>query len=270
LDNPEKEDVVIHQEVKDDVVLWITLDAQETLNAFTPESMADLAQAWIRFRDDDELLVAVVRGAGERSFSVGSNLKTFIPRLQSGELHPTDNQEAYQKGTLGPIDKPIIAAVNGVCVGGGTELLTCTDIRLAAPHARFGLPEPRWGVFPGGGGTTRLPRQMPYPWAMDILLTGRMLDAEEALRMGLINRIVPADELDAAAQLLALQIASNGRLALRAIKESVRRGMELPLADAYELETSLGVDVFRSEEAREGLRAFAEKRDPSFRIVDNG
>ncbi|HEV7527544.1 MAG TPA: enoyl-CoA hydratase/isomerase family protein [Solirubrobacteraceae bacterium] len=257
---------MIRQEVRDEVVLWITFDAPESLNAFTPESMAALGDAWRRFRDDDDLLVAVVRGAGERSFSVGSNLKTFIPRLQSGEMHPAENQEAYQKGDLGYIYKPIIAAVNGECLGGGLELLTCTDIRLSAPHARFGLPEPRWGVFPGGGGTTRLPRQMPYPWAMDILLTGRMLDAEEALRLGLINRIVPAEQLDAAAQELALEVASNGSRALRAIKESVLRGAEMTLPEAYLLETEIGVEVFKSDQAQEGLAAFAEKREPSFRI----
>jgi enoyl-CoA hydratase/carnithine racemase len=109
---------------------------------------------------------------------------------------------------------------------------------------------------------------MPYPWAMEVLLTGRIFDAEEALRIGLINRIVPADELDDAAQRLALEIASNGSLAIRAIKESVQQGLEMPLAEHYELETKIGVDVFQSEQAREGLAAFAEKRKPSFRIVD--
>jgi enoyl-CoA hydratase len=258
---------VIHEEIKDDVVLWITFDAPQALNAFDPDEMAAIAKAWERFRDDDDLLVAVIRGAGERSFSVGSNLKTFIPRLNSGELHPAENQEAYHKGTLGPILKPIIAAVNGDCLGGGMEMLTTTDIRLTAPHARFGLPEPRWGVFPGGGGTTRLPRQMPYAWAMEILLTGAMIDAEEALRIGLVNRIVAADELDAEAQRLALQIASNGPRAIRAIKESVLRGLAMSLEDAYVFETELVVDVFQTDEAREGLAAFAEKREPSFRIV---
>jgi len=258
---------VIHEEVKDDVVLWVTFDSPESLNAFDPDEMAAIARAWERFRDDDDLLVAVVRGAGERSFSVGSNLKTFIPRINSGELSPAENQEAYHKGSLGPILKPIIGVVNGLCLGGGMELLTTTDIRLAAPHARFGLPEARWGVFPGGGGTTRLPRQMPYAWAMEILLTGAMFDADQALRMGLINRIVESDRLDAEAQALALQIASNGPQATRAIKDSVINGLEMSLADAYVYETELVSEVFQTDEAREGLAAFAEKREPSFRIV---
>jgi enoyl-CoA hydratase len=256
---------VIREEVREGCVLWLTLDEPGAMNAFDPESMAALARAWVRLRDDDSLRVAVVTGAGERAFSVGSNLKTFIPRLQSGELDPRSNQEAYMKGSLGPVFKPIVAAVNGDCLGGGMELLTCTDLRLSVPSARFGQPECRWGVYPGGGGTVRLPRQIPYVHAMDILLTGRLIGADEALSMGVINRIVQRDELESAALALALQVAGNGPLAVRRIKEAVWRQSDLPLDEAYELESTLGADVFRSDEAREGLAAFAEKREPSFR-----
>ena len=257
---------MIREEVRDGVILWLTLDEPGALNAFDPESMAALAKAWERLRDDDSLKVAVVTGAGERAFSVGSNLKTFIPRLQSGELNPRDNQEAYMKGSLGPVFKPVIAAVNGDCLGGGMELLTCTDLRLSVPAARFGQPECRWGVYPGGGGTTRLPRQIAYVHAMDILLTGRLLAAEEALTMGLINRIVEREQLEAEAMTLARTVAGNGSLAVQRIKEAVWRQADMPLDEAYELESQLGEDVFRSDEAREGLAAFAEKREPSFRL----
>jgi enoyl-CoA hydratase len=256
---------MIREEIREQHILWLTLDEPGAMNAFDPESMAALARSWSRFRDDDELRVAVVTGAGDRSFSVGSNLKTFIPRLQSGELDPRDNQEAYLKGTIGPLAKPIVGAVNGDCLGGGMELLTCTDVRLSVPTARFGLPEPRWGVFPGGGGTVRLSRQIAYVDAMDIMLTGRLVSAEEAVTMRIVNRIVAPDELEAEAMAVARTIAGNGTLALRRIKESVWRGADLPLADAYELESELGVDVFRSDEAKEGLAAFAEKREPAFR-----
>jgi len=258
---------VIRTEVVHDVVLWITLDAPATLNAFEPESMAAMAEAWERLRSDDALRVAVVTGAGDRAFCVGSNLKTFIPRLQSGELDPRSNEGCYLKGDAGPVFKPVVAAVNGDCLGGGMELLTCTDVRLTVPAARFGQPEPRWGVFPGGGGTTRLPRQLGYAHAMDILLTGRMLDADEALRMGLVSRIVEREDLRAAALDVALRIAGNGPLALRTIKESVLRGQDLPLAEAYELESILGEEVFVSAEAAEGLAAFAQRREPSFRVA---
>lgn len=256
---------MIHDEVRGDSVLWLTIDDPAALNAFDPAAMAALARAWVRLRDDDALKVAVVIGAGERAFSVGSNLKTFIPRLQSGEMDPRDNQEAYMKGSLGPVFKPIVAAVNGDCLGGGLELLTCTDIRLTVPDARFGQPECRWGVYPAGGGTTRLPRQIGYVQAMDILLTGRLLSAEEAVAVGLVNRVVERDALEAEALHVARTIAGNGSLAVQRIKEAVWRQADLPLGEAYELESQLGEDVFRSEEAREGLAAFAEKREPSFR-----
>jgi enoyl-CoA hydratase len=256
---------VIRTEVRDGVYFWITIDQPDALNAMDAESMSDLAKAWVRFRDDDDLLVAVVTGAGEKSFTVGSNLKTFIPRLQSGEMDPRDNQVAYQKGSLGPVFKPILAAVNGDCLGGGTELLTCTDIRVAVPHARFGLPEARWAVFPGGGGTTRLPRQLGYARAMDILLTGRMISAEEAKEIGLINEIVEPDQLETRVQEIADEIAGNGTLAVRKIKESAWRQMDLPLSEAYELESELGHQVFLDDQAKEGMAAFAERREPSFR-----
>ncbi len=256
---------MIRTEVKDGVFLWITIDQPDALNALDPESMSDLADAWFRFRDDDELLVAVLTGSGERAFTVGSNLKTFIPRLQSGEMDPRDSQEAYQKGSLGPVFKPIVAAINGDCLGGGTELLTCTDIRVAVPHARFGLPEARWAVFPSGGGTTRLVRQLGYAPAMDILLTGRMIDAEEAKEIGLINEIVEPDRLKSRAQEIADEIAGNGTLAVRKIKEYAWRQMDLPLEKAYELESELGHEVFLDDQAKEGMAAFAERREPSFR-----
>ena len=256
---------MIRTEVREGVYFWITIDQPDALNAMDPESMAALAEAWVRYRDDDDLLVAVVTGSGEKSFTVGSNLKTFIPRLQSGEMDPRDNQEAYQKGSLGPVFKPILAAVNGDCLGGGTELLTCTDIRVAVPHARFGLPEARWAVFPGGGGTTRLVRQLGYAPAMDILLTGRMISAEEAKEVGLINEIVDPDQLETRVQEIATEIAGNGTIAVRKIKESAWRQMDMPLSDAYELESELGHQVFLDEQAKEGMAAFAERREPSFR-----
>jgi enoyl-CoA hydratase/carnithine racemase len=257
---------MIREEVREAHILWLTLDEPSALNAFDPESMAALARAWARLRDDDALRVAVVTGAGERAFSVGSNLKTFIPRLQSGEMDPRENQEAYMKGDLGPVFKPVIAAVNGDCLGGGMELLTCTDIRLTVPEARFGQPECRWGVYPGGGGTTRLPRQIGYVHAMDILLTGRLLSAGEAIAMGLVNRIVGRDRLHEEALAVARMIAGNGTLAVQRIKEAVWRQADLPLGAAYELESQLGEDVFHSDEASEGLAAFSEKREPAFRL----
>lgn len=256
---------MIRTEVLDGAILWITLDDPAARNAMDPEAMTALAAAWCRLRDDGALRVAVLTGAGEQAFCVGSNLKTFIPRLQSGELDPREHQEAYMKGALGPVFKPIVTAVNGDCLGGGLELLTCTDLRLSVPGARFGQPECRWGVYPGGGGTVRLPRQIGYAQAMDLLLTGRLVPAAEAVAMGLVNRLVAPEALAAEALGLARAIAGNGPLAVQRIKEAVWRQADLPLEEAYRLESDLGDDVFRSEEAREGLAAFAGKRAPGFR-----
>jgi enoyl-CoA hydratase len=144
------------------------------------------------------------------------------------------------------------------------ELLTCTDLRLSVPTARFGQPECRWGVFPGGGGTVRLPRQIATIDALDILLTGRMLTADEAVAMRLVNRLVPSARLEAEAMALARRIAGNGPLAVARILEAVRRQADLPLALAYRLESELGDEVFRSAQAAEGLAAFAQKRAPAF------
>jgi enoyl-CoA hydratase len=169
------------------------------------------------------------------------------------------------KGDLGPVFKPVIGAVNGDCLGGGLELLTCTDIRLTVPTARFGLPECRWAVYPGGGGTVRLPRQIAYVHAMDMLMTGRMLSADEAVAIGLVNRIVEPEALEQEAMKVARRIAGNGSLAVQRIKEAVWRTTDMDLREAYELESALGEDVFHSDDANEGLAAFKEKREPSFR-----
>lgn len=253
--------------VREARVLWITFDDPPSMNAFDAEAMAMLSDAWARLREDDALRVAVVRGAGDRAFSVGSNLKTFIPRLQSGELSPRANEGAYLKGPSGPVDKPIVAAVNGACLGGGLEQLLLTDVRLAVPHAIFGLPEPTWGLFPGGGGVARLVQQLPHAWAMELLLTGAPVSAEQALRMGLINRIVEPHALDDAAMAVARTIAGNGPLAIRRIKQAAREAATLELERALALESELGDAVFRSDQAAEGLAAFAEKREPAFRLA---
>ena len=256
--------MAVHSEVRDGGILWIVLDDPDAMNAMDAEAMAQLGAVWTRYRDDDSLHVAVITGAGERAFCVGSNLKTFIPQLQSGERDPRENQEAYLKGDAATLWKPIVAAVNGDCLGGGLEIMTGADIRISVPQAKFGLPEPRWGLFPGGGGTVRLPRQVPYPAAMELLLTGEPIGAEDALRIGLINRVVPSDQLESTTMALAGRIAGNGALALRRIKESVHRGLDLDLAAAYKLESDLGLEVFHAPEAAEGLAAFAEKRTPRF------
>ena len=160
--------------------------------------------------------------------------------------------------------KPIIAAVNGAALAGGMEILQATDIRVAGESARFGVSEARWGLFPLGGSAVRLPRQIPYTIAADLLLTGRHITAAEALEIGLIGRVVPDGQALAKALEIAETIAANGPVAVRAILRAIRETEGMPENDAFAVEAKIGMEVFRSEDAKEGPRAFAEKRRPQF------
>ncbi len=244
-------------------IVLIRLNRPEAMNCLNREDIEALANAWIRFRDDDDLLVAVVTGAGERSFSTGADLVDLIPKVTAGEIEIQESNPTFLKGL--DIYKPIVAAINGFCLAGGTELIQGTDIRLSVPDATFGLTEVKLGLFPAGGSTVHLTRQIPYCRAMEILLLGGNLTADEALSIGLINRIVPRAELMPTAMEIAERLAQNGPLALRAIKESVLKSRDIPVERAYALETQLARKVFSSRDAVEGPKAFIEKRRPSFK-----
>jgi enoyl-CoA hydratase len=228
------------------------------------EHFIDLADAWVRFRDHDEAWVAIITGVGS-TFCVGADLKTFIPQA-TGALPKPDrwDPEAVTVALLRnwPLYKPTIAAVNGVCVAGGMEMLGGIDIVVATPEARFGVLEPKRGILAAGGTTVRLPRQIPYRYAMEFLLTADMIGAEDAMRMGLVNRVVPADELASVARDYAERITANAPLAVFATKRSVVEGLGMDLEAAYENESRVARPVVESEDAREGPLAFAEKRAP--------
>jgi enoyl-CoA hydratase len=203
----------------------------------------------------------------------GADLKDYVPqitelstKISSGEVTEvdgcklSDGTEAVLRNVK--LYKPVIAAIDGPCVAGGMEMLGGVDIRLATPRATFGVMEPKRGLFAGGGTTARLPRQIPYPAAMELLLTAEAVPAERAMALGLLNEIVEPDELMAAALAWAERILANGPLAVRATKESVVRGLSGTLRDAYKIESELSGVVFASEDAKEGPKAFAEKRAP--------
>ena len=262
----------IHYELGDDHVAVITIDRPESKNSLDLYHFRDLANAWRRFRDEDEAWVAIVTGVG-RNFMSGADLKTYIPQI-------TTLQKAIAKGEVTEIDgcrlrdgtdavlrsltiyKPIVAAVNGPCVAGGMEMLGGIDIRVATEHARFGVMEPKRGLFAGGGTTVRLPRQLAFPAAMEFLLTAEAFPAERALALGLLNEIVPEDELMDRARSWAARITANAPLAVQSTKESVLRGLRADFDEAYRIETELATKVFSSEDAKEGPAAFAEKRPP--------
>lgn len=256
---------------RDSGILTITINRPERRNALDMEHFGLLAKAWIELRDDPHLRAAIIIGTGN-SFCVGADLKSFVPTVTANieALAAGESDIPADAGLIAvlrefPLYKPVIAAVNGICVAGGMEMLLGTDIRIAAESASFGVVEPKRGLFPGGGTTVRLPRQIPYPWAMEILLTADYVDAPTALRMGIVNAVVSDDALISEAHKMAERILVNAPLAIQAVKQSVLDGLGMPLTDAYAQELGHAARVFMSEDAKEGPRAFAEKRKPEWK-----
>lgn len=252
-----------------DGILEITLQRPEVHNALSLELGSALTDTWRTFREDPELRVAILTGEGERSFSTGADLKQV--RAWHGSMTSIQRREQMERQPgLGGITrnmdpgKPIIAAVNGYCLGGGLELALACDIRIAADHATFGLPEVGWGIIPGAGGTQRLPRAIPLGVAMEMMLSGEAIDAATALRVGLVNRVVPLDRLMDEARALATRIARNAPLAVQAARTAALHGLGLPLHEGLRLEQFYAEPLRSTEDAREGPLAFAEKRRPVF------
>ena len=264
----------IHFRAEGGHLLVITIDRPERKNAMDLHHFRDLARAWRDFRDDDDLWVAIITGT-EGCFMAGADIKDYVPQITAlsqqiaaGEVDEidgcklSDGTEAVLRNLK--LYKPIIAAIDGPCVAGGMEMLGGIDIRLATPRATFGVLEPKRGLFAGGGTTARLPRQLPYAAAMEFLLTAEAFPASRALELGLLNEVVEPDQLMDRAHRWAERILANGPLAVRATKESVVRGMAGTLRDAYKIESEISGIVFQSDDAKEGPKAFAEKRPPNW------
>src|SRR2546426_7278847 len=239
-------------------IVIVTIDNQVRLNAMSRQMMTDLARLW------DELergtcRCVVLTGAGERAFSAGADM--------SGDLSAAPETAGVVSHALlkhHVFSKPIVAAVNGDCVGGGLELLLSTDIRVAAPHARFGLPEVQWSIYPFGGATVKLVQQIGYVHAMDLLLTGKLVDAAEAARLGLVNRVVAAEALMSWALETAQVVAGNSPTAVQAVKRQISSTIADHAMSREALEQELGDRVRASDHFREGVRAFLEKRRPDY------
>ena len=217
----------------------------------------------MRVRDDPEIRVAIITGAGEKSFSAGADLKSFVgaqPPLS--ELLLTQKNQILNRGL--EVWKPIVAAVNGYCLGGGMTLLLATDLRIAAEHATFSVAEVKRGVFPANGGTQRIAQQLPHAIAMELLLLGDSIDAQTALRWGIVNRVVKAGELQSTARDFALRLARNAPLAVQAAKELAVRSRDVDLRTGLRMEELFLRLLQGSEDVREGTTAFSEKRAPSF------
>ena len=254
-------------------VAWITINRPEARNTLSPAAFVTLADTWQEVRDNSDIRVAVLTGAGERDFCCGGDLGGLIP-LWTGTRKPENAVEErlladpaisdrmLLKGE--PLYKPVIAAINGRALGGGCELLQATDVRIAASHAQFGLPEPKVGIVPGGGSMVRLMRQIPYAHAMRLLLTGEPIDAQTALAWGLVSEVVAPHELIARTEALAARIAANAPLALAAIKRTALESHTESWSDAFTREAQESAKVMMTHDAREGPRAFKEKREPQF------
>lgn len=248
-----------------DGLAFLTLNRPEALNAIDPELRVELQAAWRRIATDDSIRVAVLTGAGDRAFCVGADLKKTDPPKQSYASIAFGNPEGDHLLDGLDTDKPLICAINGYAIGGGLEIALACDIRICVPEARFGLGEVKVGTIPTAGGTALLPRVVNRSLAMQMLLTGDQIDAETALRGGLVSEITERDQLLERATAIGERIAANAPLAVRAVKRLVTRGSDLPVSTAMEMERFVWGLLRDTEDRLEGRSAFREKRPPRFR-----
>ncbi|HEX6418441.1 MAG TPA: crotonase/enoyl-CoA hydratase family protein [Acidimicrobiales bacterium] len=265
---------------RDGHVMVVTMNRPARKNALSPEMMAGMAAAWEEANADPEVRAVVLTGAGG-DFCAGADLAAMsasapgdaFVRARDGDGGDREAAAAVAEiadGVIKPLlkgfllDKPLVAAVEGAAIAGGTEILQATDVRIAGESARFGVSEVRWGIYPLGGSVVRLRRQVPYTVAADLLLTGRHIGADEALRIGLIGEVVPdGSALDRALE-VAAAIAANGPVAVQAVLRALRATEGVPEREAMRIDSQIGMAVFGSDDAREGPRAFVEKRAPRF------
>jgi enoyl-CoA hydratase/carnithine racemase len=246
-------------------IAYVTLNRPEVMNALHLEAHLELASIWEDFRDDPDVWVAILTGAGDRAFSAGNDLKVTAERTANGGDVQGDARPPFGRITRDfHCPKPMIAAVNGVAVGGGLEMALACDIIVAADHARFGLPEPRVGLFAGAGGIHRLARQLPFKVAMGLLLTGRVFGAEEAHRIGLVNEVVPLADLIPAAERWAGEILECSPLAVQLTKEAAADGLLHSVDDALARDEDRVRRLLASADFVEGPKAFSERRTPQW------
>lgn len=247
-----------------DAIATVTLNRPAELNSIDPETMDEMRALWARIAADDAIRVVILTGAGDKAFCTGMDLKKTMPPDESyaRAAYAGEGDRSFVNALV--LDKPVICAVNGFALAGGLELALACDIRIAAEHASFGLPEVKIGSIPGAGGTQRLPRLVGMSHAMHMLLTADRIDAAHALRIGLVSQLVPAPSLMDEARAIALRIAANAPLAVRAVKQLVTRGADLPLQAAIDAERMAWGILRNTQDRIEGRLAFQQKRKPVY------
>lgn len=253
-------------EIAQQHVARITINRPERLNALDIEHDRCLTAAWKRFNEDPSLKVAILAGSGGRAFCTGADILDYIPHRREMARNQADNTPISFGGLTGDGDvvKPTIAAIDGFCVAGGLELALACDIRIATPEARFALPEVKWGILPGGGGTQRLGKIVGLGVAMRLITTGDEIDADFAFSCGLITEMAERQDLANAAMAIASRIIKNGPLAVTAARQALLASFELPLAQGLSKEAALQRELLLSEDAAEGVAAFSARREPKY------
>ncbi len=248
---------------KKDKIAIVTINRPKVLNALNATVIDELEKCFLELKDDPEVGVVILTGAGEKAFVAGADITGLV------DLNPLQGKEFAEKGQrvfnlIENLGKPVIAAINGYALGGGCELAMACTIRIASETAKLGQPEVNLGIVPGYGGTQRLPRLVGKGRAMELILTGRMVDAQEAYQMGLVNKVVPPDKLLEEAEAMAKVILSKGPLAVKYAMEAVNRGLETTLEEGLRIEADLFGICCATEDKTEGTKAFLEKRKPNF------
>jgi enoyl-CoA hydratase/carnithine racemase len=249
---------------RDGALAILTINRPKVLNALNSQTIDELRRAILELKRDDSVRVLILTGAGDKSFVAGADINELaVLSPNGGREHALRGQHVFD--LVENMGKPVIAAVNGYALGGGCELAMSCTLRLAADSARIGQPEISLGLIPGYAGTQRLPRLVGRGKAMEMVLTGAPLSAEEAMRVGLVNRVVPAADLMAEARKLASQLAANAPIAMQYIINAVNKGSGMPFAEACQYEATLFGLVASTDDMKEGTAAFLEKRKPQFK-----